>query len=120
MEEEYAGPRTPAEKTLVEIFQELLKLDQVGIHDNFFELGGDSILSIQIIARANEAGLGLTPKQLFQRQTIAELAAVANPEGMIEVEGGRIIGEVPLTPIQAWFFEGDYEAPEHFNQAVML
>ncbi|HAX75962.1 MAG TPA: hypothetical protein DCY88_09025 [Cyanobacteria bacterium UBA11372] len=51
-------------------------LEQVGIHDNFFELGGDSILSIQIIFKAKLAGLQLTAKQIFQHQTIAELAAV--------------------------------------------
>jgi ubiquinone/menaquinone biosynthesis C-methylase UbiE/aryl carrier-like protein len=69
-------PRTPAEAILARIWADLLGMEQVGIHDNFFELGGDSILSIQIIARANQAGLRLTPRQLFQHQTIAELAAV--------------------------------------------
>ena len=44
--------------------------------DNFFALGGDSILSIQVVARADQAGLRLTPRQLFQHQTVAELAAV--------------------------------------------
>ena len=47
----------------------------VGIHDNFFELGGDSILSIQVIARARAAGLRLTPRDLFKQPTVAELAA---------------------------------------------
>ena len=50
-----------------------------GVHDNFFELGGDSILSIQVVARARQAGFDLTPKQFFQHQTIAELAAVVPP-----------------------------------------
>ncbi|MCU0487774.1 MAG: phosphopantetheine-binding protein, partial [Anaerolineales bacterium] len=49
----------------------------IGIHDNFFELGGDSILSIQVIARAAQAGLRLTPRQLFESPTIAGLAAAA-------------------------------------------
>ncbi|HKX28592.1 MAG TPA: amino acid adenylation domain-containing protein [Blastocatellia bacterium] len=115
--------QTPVEERLIEIFREVLKLDRVGIHDNFFELGGDSILSIQIVSKANEAGLGLTPKQLFQHQSIAELAAVAAPGGpgaMTEVERGLASGDVPLTPIQEGFFEGHLHRPEHFNQSIML
>src|SRR5262249_28205573 len=54
---EFVAPQTTAEEILTGIFKEVLKLDRVGIHDNFFELGGDSILSIQIISRANEEGL---------------------------------------------------------------
>jgi amino acid adenylation domain-containing protein len=73
----YAAPRTPAELLLAEIWADLLRLERVGIHDNFFTLGGDSILSIQVIARARQRGIDLTPKQFFQHQTIAELAAVA-------------------------------------------
>ena len=74
----FVAPGTPVESTLAVIWAEVLGLERVGVHDNFFELGGDSILSIQIIARANQAGLRLTPKHLFQHQTIAELATAAN------------------------------------------
>src|SRR5262249_8854854 len=122
-ESEYVGPRTPAEEILVGIFKEVLRLDRVGIHDNFFELGGDSILSIQIISKANEAGLDLTPKQLFRHQSIAELAGVASVAGgsrMAVSEQGDVVGTVPLTPIQEWFFEGHNQEPHHYNQAVML
>src|ERR1051326_542244 len=70
------GPRTEVERVLAGIWGEVLGVKQVGIHDNFFELGGDSILSIQVITRAREAGLGLQPRQMFERQTIAELAEV--------------------------------------------
>jgi SAM-dependent methyltransferase len=70
-------PRTATERTLARVWEELLGLERIGIHDNFFDLGGDSILSIQIIARVNQSGFHLTPKELFQHQTIAELAAIA-------------------------------------------
>jgi aryl carrier-like protein len=73
----YVEPRNSAEQTLADIMQEMLGVERVGIHDNFFELGGDSVLSIQIIARANRVGIQITPQQIFQHQTIAELAAVA-------------------------------------------
>ncbi|ESA35631.1 amino acid adenylation domain protein [Leptolyngbya sp. Heron Island J] len=113
-------PSTPAQKVLAEIWSDLLGLDKVGIHDNFFELGGDSILSIQVVARASQAGLYLIPKQLFQHQTIAELAKVVNMVSTTLAEQGVITGAVPLTPIQHWFFEQQLPEPHHWNQSVLL
>ncbi len=91
----FVAPRTPVEIKLAEIWCELLRLEQVGIYDNFFDLGGDSILSIQISHKANQAGLQLTSKQLFDRQTIAELAAVAGTFQPIKAEKERL--ELDLT-----------------------
>ncbi|UKO95748.1 non-ribosomal peptide synthetase [Nostoc sp. UHCC 0870] len=116
----FVSPRTNTEKILLKIWQDVLLLNKVCIHDNFFELGGDSIIGIQIVARANQAGLKLTPKQLFQHQTIAELAAVAVTTTAKEAEQGLIQGIVPLTPIQHWFFERNLPEPHHFNQSVLL
>jgi surfactin family lipopeptide synthetase C len=72
----FVQPRTRTEEALVAIWREVLRVEKLGVHENFFELGGDSILSLQIISRAHEAGMRLIPRQLFQHQTIAELAAV--------------------------------------------
>jgi amino acid adenylation domain-containing protein/non-ribosomal peptide synthase protein (TIGR01720 family) len=120
-EVEYAPPETPAEKALANIWQQLLNVERVGIHDNFFELGGDSILSIQIIARAAQQGLRLTPKQLFQHQTISELAAAAGASSSATfAEQGDVTGPVPLTPIQAWFVDRQLQTPQHFNQSMLL
>ena len=116
----YTAPRTPTEQLLANIWQEVLGVNRVGIYDNFFELGGDSILSIQIISRVNRAGLGLTVKQLFEWQTIAELAQAAPERRTIHAEQGIITGCAPLTPIQRWFFEGRSPDPHHCNQAVLL
>jgi non-ribosomal peptide synthase protein (TIGR01720 family) len=98
----------------------VLGVAQVGIHDNFFELGGDSILSIQIIARANRNGLRLTPKQLFDHPTISGLAAMADTAPSIKAEQGLVRGEATLTPIQRLFFAWELADPHHFNQALML
>jgi acyl transferase domain-containing protein len=72
----YAAPRDATERQLAEIFQNALGIQEVGIHDNFFDLGGDSMVGIQVVARANEAGLTLSPDQLFEHQTVAQLAAL--------------------------------------------
>ncbi|MEH1824939.1 MAG: amino acid adenylation domain-containing protein [Nostoc sp.] len=119
-EDNFVAPQTPTEERLAAIWAEILRLKQVGIHDNFFELGGDSILSIQVISRANQAGIQIAPKQLFQYQTIAELAAVAGIIRQITAEQGLVTGKVVLTPIQHWFFEQKLSEPDYFNQSVLL
>jgi non-ribosomal peptide synthase protein (TIGR01720 family) len=116
----YAPPQTEAERQLAQIWSGLLGIERVGIHDNFFELGGDSILSIQVVSRANAAGLRITPKQLFQHQSIAELAEVAGAAPRIHAEQGPVTGPVVLTPIQRQFFDWNLEEPQHFNQSVLL
>ena len=120
LEAEYVAPRTPEEEILASIWAQLLDVDQVGVHDSFFELGGDSILSIQVIARVNQAGLRLTPRQIFQHPTVAELAAVAGTGPTIQAEQGIMEGPLPLTPIQRWFFERRLPEPHHWNQTVLL
>ena len=119
-EETFVAPETATQKMLADIWREVLRVDRVSVHDNFFALGGDSILSIQIIARAHQAGIQLTPRQLFQHQTIAELAAVAGTNPTIEAEQGPVTGAVPLTPIQQAFFEQDLPEPHHYNQSAMF
>jgi amino acid adenylation domain-containing protein/non-ribosomal peptide synthase protein (TIGR01720 family) len=120
LQEAFVAPRNEIEERLVRIWSEVLAVNRIGINDNFFDLGGDSILSLQIIARANEAGLQLTPKKLFQHQTVAGLAAVATRTKAIQAEQGAASGAVPLTPIQHWFFEQNLSEPHHWNQAVLL
>ncbi|MFZ5918979.1 MAG: condensation domain-containing protein, partial [Chloroflexota bacterium] len=120
LEAAYEAPRTAAEETLAGIWAAVLGVEQVGVHDSFFELGGDSILSIQVVARANQAGLRLTPRQLFERPTVAGLAAVAGKGPAIQAEQGLVEGEAPLTPIQRWFLECELAEAHHWNQAILL
>ncbi|MDQ3913981.1 MAG: amino acid adenylation domain-containing protein [Actinomycetota bacterium] len=118
----YAPPETRTEKILAEVWADVLRVERVGRGDNFFDLGGDSILSIQIVARAAAQGLKLLPKQLFEAQTIAELAALIEaPAAPARAPRGKpVTGPVPMTPIQRWFFEQDLSGAHHFNQAMIL
>jgi amino acid adenylation domain-containing protein/non-ribosomal peptide synthase protein (TIGR01720 family) len=116
----YVAPQNEIEQTLAGIWAEVLRLERVGVHDNFFSLGGDSILSIQVIARANQAGLRLTPRQIFQHQTIAELATVADTAPAVIAEQGLVTGLVPLTPIQHDFFAQPIPNRHHFNQTMLV
>ncbi|WP_346364369.1 non-ribosomal peptide synthase/polyketide synthase [Bosea sp. (in: a-proteobacteria)] len=72
---DFVAPKNPTEALLAWVWAQVLDRETVSTEDNFFEVGGDSILSIQVVARAKEAGLKITPQQVFEHQTIAELAA---------------------------------------------
>jgi amino acid adenylation domain-containing protein/non-ribosomal peptide synthase protein (TIGR01720 family) len=114
------NPRNQIESSLVNIWTEVLQVDNIGINDNFFELGGDSILSLQVIAKARGASIQLSPKQIFQYQTIADLATVANTTTAQKAEQGLVTGVFPLTPIQQRFFAQKFIDSHHWNQSVIL
>ncbi len=110
---------SPTEATLLDIWRETLSLETIGINDNFFEVGGDSILSIQIVARARKAGLQLSPRALFEQQTIAELALFTKAASSAAIQEVTT-GDFPLLPIQQWFFDKHIVAPHHWNQATLF
>ncbi|MFI6303328.1 non-ribosomal peptide synthase/polyketide synthase [Amycolatopsis thailandensis] len=116
---DHVAPRTDRERVLAGIWAEVLGVERVGATDDFFELGGDSILSIQVVSRARRAGLELLPGDLFTHRTPAALAAAARA-ATEAVERGPVDGEVPLTPIQRWFFATQTADPDHFHQFVRL
>ncbi len=93
---------------------------RVGVEDNFFDLGGDSILAIQASSRARARGLELSPRQIFEHQTIAELAPVVARSGPSIGDRGPATGPVPLTPVERWFLDARGERPGHFNQSLLL
>ena len=96
--EKFTPPRTPVEQTLAAIWGEVLKRKNVGIHDNFFDLGGHSLLAMQVIDQVSQAGLGLSLNQLFEYQTIAELAEVANTNQTVEAGSEEWFSLVTLQP----------------------
>jgi amino acid adenylation domain-containing protein len=72
--EEFKPPKTLIENKLVEIWEVVLGVENIGINDNFFDLGGDSILAVQVFSKAGQEGIYIQPRHLFQFQTIRELA----------------------------------------------
>ena len=122
----HRAPRTPQETILCDLFAEVLGLDRVGIDDNFFERGGDSIVSIQLVSRARRAGLSITPRMVFQHQTVEALAAaagvVAEPvaSALSEAERARLaVGVLPATPIMRWLQERGGPL-DGFSQSMLL
>ncbi|MBK9331727.1 MAG: hypothetical protein IPM96_04790 [Ignavibacteria bacterium] len=110
----------PVEIILSNIWKDVLKIEKVGINDNFFELGGDSIISIQIISRANQQGIKISPRQIFQHQTIAELSAVAGLKTAEAVDQNPVTGKTLLTPVQHRFFDHGFSKPSLFNHSILF
>jgi amino acid adenylation domain-containing protein/non-ribosomal peptide synthase protein (TIGR01720 family) len=118
--EGYVAPQNPAQRQLAEIIAAVIGLERVGIHDNFFEVGGDSILAIQVVARAQEVGLKLTPYDLFAQPTVASLAEVVATGVTVDAEQGEVTGPVPPAPMQKWFVAAGLAEPHHWNTSVLL
>ncbi|MFX0580695.1 amino acid adenylation domain-containing protein, partial [Nocardia nepalensis] len=117
------APSGPLESRIAELFAQVLGVEQVGADDSFFAIGGDSIVSIQLVSRAKAAGIGFTPRDVFEQKTVAGLARVAvlgtspAPTVLAELPGGGV-GEFPLTPVLAGFLEaGSFR---RFAQTMVL
>ncbi|MBW8310151.1 MAG: amino acid adenylation domain-containing protein, partial [Candidatus Paracaedibacteraceae bacterium] len=121
--DEYVAPQTSLEQELCEVWKDVLKLEKIGIHDNFFRLGGDSIISIQMVSKARSRGIHFAVKNVFNYPTIKALASVAKTQEndiSLKPDQRAIGGDIPLTPIQHWFFKNDIEDRNYFNQTVLL
>ncbi|MCV7370116.1 amino acid adenylation domain-containing protein [Mycolicibacterium duvalii] len=115
----YRAPADAVEEVLAGIYAQVLGLDRVGIDDSFFDLGGDSILSMQVVARARAAGLSCWPRDIFVEQTVAQLARVVNTTVHTNAPPDDGIGPVPPTPIMHWL--RTVGGPTHqFNQTVVI
>ena len=114
----YRAPESPAEEILAGVYADVLGMERVGVDDSFFDLGGDSILSMQVVARARAAGVVCRPRDIFVEQTVARVASV------VKVAGGQGvadegIGPVVATPIIGWLHDVDGPV-DQFNQTLVL
>nr|WP_306307793.1 non-ribosomal peptide synthetase [Nocardia transvalensis] len=123
---EYRAPTSDTEAVIAEVVAEVLGLERVGVDDSFFSLGGDSILSIQLVSRAKARGVVFSPRDVFERRTVAGLAEVATSaadaerQRLAELPGGGI-GDIPVLPFMASVLSnaegGSYE---RFSQSMTL
>ncbi len=117
-----AGGRVPAtgrESVLARLFAAVLGHERVAADDSFFDLGGDSIMSIQLVAAAREAGLSITPRDVFAYRTVAALAAAATDATAPTEPATAGIGAVPALPIVHWLRERGGPI-DGFSQSVLL
>ena len=100
------APDTQAEQLLCSIAMQVLGVPHAGVDDNFFALGGDSILAMQMVSRARQAGLIVNLSDVFEQPTLEALAGVSHaaPDGAVAAPDVGI-GTMPPTPIMCWFLE---------------
>jgi amino acid adenylation domain-containing protein/non-ribosomal peptide synthase protein (TIGR01720 family) len=116
-------PIDAIETALIKIWQQLFNRTSIDRRDNFFELGGDSILAIQMVAKARDRQLQCSPRQLFQFPTIAQFAEAIRANASNKptlISQTPIVGEIPLSPIQKWFFAQNFTDADHWNQSLLL
>ncbi|MEU5726968.1 amino acid adenylation domain-containing protein [Micromonospora sp. NPDC047738] len=116
------APATPQENDLCRIFGDVLGIARIGADDDFFVLGGDSILAIQVAARARNSGMLLTPRDVFRHRTpalLAGAASTATPEDAGAAAPDDGTGRVPATPVMHWLREigGDVQG---FHQSLVV
>ncbi|ORA06172.1 phosphopantetheine-binding protein, partial [Mycobacterium arosiense] len=115
----YRPPGSAIEEILAGIYAQVLGLDQVGVDDSFFDLGGDSILSMQVVARARAAGLICRPRDVFVEQTVARLARVATVADDADRPVDEGLGAVIATPIMRWL-QSVHGPIDEFNQTIVM
>lgn len=120
LECEYVEAENSTEKTLADIWCECLNIETISMTENYFEIGGDSIICMQIIAKAAEKGLKIELKSFYDDKCIREMAKHVQMLDSSSDEQGEITGEISLTPIQQWFMRQQYEQEAYWNQSVML
>ncbi len=99
---DYIAPRSETERAIAGIWQDLLRLEEIGAHDDFFELGGHSLLGTQVISRIYKSfNVQLPLRRVFEARTVETLAEVleisipsskaGKPDTGFDSEGREII-----------------------------
>ncbi|NVK82626.1 phosphopantetheine-binding protein, partial [Streptomyces morookaense] len=126
---EHVAPRTERERQLRDAWADVLGLpqDQLGITADLMRLGMDSIVAIRLVSRLRKVlGLQVSVRDVFAHRTIERFydRVVAGSEAAtataVRTEQGVLEGDVPLLPVQSWFFAQDFPRPGHWNQAFLL
>ncbi|QGX67142.1 amino acid adenylation domain-containing protein [Bacillus sp. ms-22] len=112
---------TEEERVLEKVWSQLLGAPSIGVHDNYFELGGDSIIVIQMVARLAQEGYVIQPRDVFEKQTISQLAKVMKQADVsVSYDQSPVTGEVRLLPIQSWFFEQSMTNQDYWNLSAHI
>ncbi|TDB85796.1 amino acid adenylation domain-containing protein, partial [Actinomadura sp. KC216] len=115
----HTPPRNPTEHTLTRIWSELLNTPTLSVHDNLFDQGADSLLALRATSSADDTGLHLELRDIFQNPTIAEQATLVKSVAT-DVEQGQVSGPTGMTPSQFWFLSHDLPGRHHWNDASFL
>lgn len=113
------GPTTPEETVLYDIYLDVFGKNDISIIDNFFHLGGDSIIAIQIVNRAKDAGLSIDLRNIFEKQTIVEIAKTIKIEPAAKSRESSC-GSFDLSPVALKFFADNPRDTHHYNHSFIF
>lgn len=115
----YIAPQTQTEKTLCDIWKQILLVDKVSVNDNFFHLGGHSLKAVQVASAARSKGLDLTVKILMEHQTVSAIASQIEGKdsnlSIKEIKTSAPPSRLPLLPMQSMFFNLNRNVLNHWN-----
>lgn len=87
----YVAPRNEMEQRLAEIWQDVLGINEIGVHDNFFESGGDSLLATLLVGRLGDAfNVDLSLRAMFDAPTVAEMGVAIVQKQAQRVDAGML------------------------------
>ncbi|WP_262487635.1 non-ribosomal peptide synthetase [Flavobacterium tructae] len=122
----YVAPRSETELQLAEIWQNLLGIEQVGIHDNFFELGGHSLLATRLVSMIRkELITEVSIREIFEYATISELGIHLSSQSDVVLLPGITGGDrpecIPLSFSQErlWFLDQLHGSTEYHIPIVL-
>ncbi|MDQ2771093.1 MAG: amino acid adenylation domain-containing protein, partial [Bacteroidota bacterium] len=115
----YCAPATEAEALLATAWAAVLKRERISVTENFYDAGGDSISAIQVASRLYKEGYKVDVRDVMRQPTIRTLAPFVRPLQRL-ADQSPVVGEVPLTAIQADFFAAAKAHPHHYHQSLLL
>ncbi|MGG4404333.1 amino acid adenylation domain-containing protein, partial [Paenibacillus amylolyticus] len=118
--DKYVAPRDQTESVLVDIFQEVLGVENISIKDSFFELGGDSIKAIRIVSKMRSAGYLISVPNILSQYTVEKIACTVNRESDTQYDQGEVTGQVINTPILHDFSARNNSNPNYHNQDALV
>lgn len=113
-------PRDEQDEIMLEVFRNILNVEEIGIDDDFFMLGGDSIKAIRIVSKFREKGYSTDVKSIMQCKTIRGIRYQLQSQDEQDYLQEDVTGTFALTPIQSAFVRSQMVNPHHFNQGFML
>ncbi|WP_046227795.1 non-ribosomal peptide synthetase [Paenibacillus dauci] len=117
---DYVSPETNTERTIADVWQEILGRDKIGVTDSFFNTGGDSIKAIQIVSRLRQHHIKISVKDIMQQKTIKKIALQASIQKS-NISQAAVEGSICWTPVLKEFINNNSQAAfKQFNQSYMF
>ncbi|MGL4346221.1 MAG: amino acid adenylation domain-containing protein [Cellulosilyticaceae bacterium] len=115
----YVAPESEIEQLVASIWENILKVEQVGVLDNYRYLGGDSIKAIKVVVKLADAGYCVNVRDVIESSNIRELSTKVK-KAVRSYNQMALEGYMDMIPVQICFFEFDYKDMHIWNMPTMF